>query len=397
MTHPATTDPSWVWPDYDGPSLGAVLPSVLTSLGVEATDTGGTDGDSASEAYRNVPDLGLDPVDRAVVVLVDGLGDRLLRRRSGHAPFLRTLLASGQTLRAGFPTTTATSMGSFGTGLPPGAHGLVGYEIRDPATGAIVNELSWDDGPDPETWQPHRTVFERAESAGLATALIGPDFFDGSGLTRAALRGGGFVGAEDLAGRIDAAINCARAPRSLTYLYWGDVDKIGHVYGCDSWQWGDELAATDAELARLAESLPAGTALHITADHGMVDVPHEGVHDAATDPVLSAGVERIAGEPRSPQVYALPGAADDVLARWREQIGERGLVLSRADAVTAGLFGPVREEVLGRIGDLVVLMRPGFSIVDSRVHLPELIALRGVHGSLSSDEIDIPLLSLITG
>ena len=79
--------------------------------------------------------LELAPSRRAVVVLVDGLGYDLLRQRSGHAPFLRGLLPAARRLAAGFPSTTATSMGSFGTGLPPGAHGLVGYEVLVPGEG----------------------------------------------------------------------------------------------------------------------------------------------------------------------------------------------------------------------------------------------------------------------
>ncbi|MCA1781581.1 MAG: alkaline phosphatase family protein [Intrasporangiaceae bacterium] len=380
-----TTEPpvhDWAWPRYDSAGLGDVLPSVLSSLGVRP--------DPESVTSR----LALPEMDRAVVVLVDGLGDRLLRRRAGHTPFLRSLLPTALTVGAGFPTTTATSMASFGTGLPPGAHGLVGYEVRVPGTGRMLNELSWEGGPVPEEWQPHTTVFEQAVAAGLVTTRIGPGFFEGSGLTRAALRGGGFVGAEDLSSRVDAAVACAATPRSLTYLYWGEVDKIGHVHGCESWQWGDEVAAVDAELDRLAHSLPSGTGLVITADHGMVDVPTENVLDAAFDPVLTAGVERIAGEPRSPQVYALPGAAADVCGRWRDRLGGRAQVLCRDEAVAAGLFGPVAERVLPRIGDVVVLMRAGHSVVDSRVHRPELIALRGVHGSLTADEVDIPILSL---
>ena len=391
MTSGAVTGLSaheWVLPRYDGAGLGALLPGVLGALGVSAGDH---DPDEPAGPANGIPAL-----DRAVVVLVDGLGDRLLRRRAGHAPFLRSLLPSGTTLLAGFPTTTATSMGSFGTGLPPGAHGLVGYEVRDPATGRVLNELSWEDGPRPETWQPHATAFERAAAAGVVTTRIGPGFFDGSGLTRAALRGGAFVGAESLAGRVDAAVAAARSPRSLTYVYWGDVDKVGHVHGCDSWQWGEELTSVDAELDRLAHSLPPGTGLILTADHGMVDVPPENVLDVAAEPLLAADVERVAGEPRSPQVYARAEAVEEVRGRWSARLGGRGDVLTRERAVELGLFGAVEERVLARIGDLVVLMAPGYSVVDSRVHRPELIALRGVHGSLSADEVDIPLLVLTT-
>lgn len=387
--------PGLVWPSYERPSLASVLPSVVAQLiGPGPHDE---PADAYPGGYPGGPLIDLPTADRAVVVLVDGLGDRLLRRRAGHAPFLRSLLPQGRTLQSGFPTTTASAMGTFGTGLPPGAHGLVGYEVRMPGTDRFLNELSWEDGPVPEEWQPHRTVFERAQAAGVSTARIGPHFFDGSGLTRAALRGGDFVVASSLAERVDATIaRVAAAPRSLTYLYWGDVDKVGHVHGCESWQWGDELATADAELDRLAHSLPPGTALHITADHGMVDVPDTGVVDAAADPVLHEGVARIAGEPRSPQVFAVDGAVDEVRDRWRERLGSDAVVLTREDAVSAGLFGEVREEVLPRIGDLVVLMSAGHSVVDSRVHRPELIALRGVHGSITADEMDVPLLSVVT-
>jgi hypothetical protein len=36
-------------------------------------------------------------------------------------------------------------------------------------------------------------------------------------------------------------------------------------------------------------------------------------------------------------------------------------------------------------------------VVDSRVHRPELIALRGVHGSLTADEVEVPLIALSVG
>ena len=65
-------------------------------------------------------------------------------------------------MASGFPSTTATSMGTFGTGLAAGAHGLLGYEVLVPGADRLLNELSWEDGPDPRTWQPHPTVFEAA-------------------------------------------------------------------------------------------------------------------------------------------------------------------------------------------------------------------------------------------
>ncbi len=49
----------------------------------------------------------------------------------------------------------------------------------------------------------------------------------------------------------------------------------------------------------------------------------------------------LAGEPRARYVHAAPGAAADVLATWRETLGDRAWVVGRDEAVAAGVFGPV--------------------------------------------------------
>ena len=75
-------------------------------------------------------------------------------------------------------------------------------------------------------------------------------------------------------------------------------------------------------------------------------------------------------------------------------MGERGTVLARAEAVGAGLFGPVRDRNLPRIGDLVVIGEPGFGIVDSENDSPAALSLLGHHGGVTADELEIPLLLL---
>jgi len=373
-------------PTYDASGLAGVLPAVVRSLGV-AEPRGEADGP------RDLLDLL--PARRSIVVLIDGLGYDLLRQRGGHAPFLRGLLPSAYRLCAGFPSTTATSMGTFGTGLPPGAHGLVGYEVLVPGEDRLLNELSWDNGPDPRLWQPIQTVFERAAADGVEVTRIGPGFFDGSGLTNAALRGGTFTAAHSLEARVDSALTAVRASkRALVYLYWGELDKVGHVHGCQSWEWGDELELIDRSLARLVAGVPPDTSVHITADHGMVDAPHALRIDLAHDDELALGVRHVGGEFRSLQLYCEPGATPDVLATWHERMDARAWVLSRDEAVAHGLFGAVSERVLPRIGDIVVAMRDNFAIVDSRTARPELLALLGLHGSLTPEEMAIPLFQV---
>src|SRR5439155_2100008 len=105
---------------------------------------------------------------------------------------------------------------------------LVGMNVLDPALDTVFSELAWDPRVDPVAWQPTSTVFEEVAAEGLPVVMVGPHWFDGSGLTRAALRGARFVAAATLEQRVDAALAALAAqPRVLVYLYWGEVDKVG--------------------------------------------------------------------------------------------------------------------------------------------------------------------------
>ena len=288
-------------------------------------------------------------------------------------------------------------MGSFGTGLPPGQHGLVGYEVMDPDRGVLLNELRWDPATDPVRWQPHQTVFQTLTGAGIPVSQIGnPEFF-GSGLTTAALRGSEFVGTKRLRDRVDLAVDILRDARpALVYLYWGDVDGAGHVNGWRSREWRRALRRTDRELSRLARGLGSGTLLLITADHGMVDVPHADRLDLADRPELDEGIAVLGGEARFAQAYCRPDAGPSdvaaVAAALSAAIGDRAWVRTRDEAIAAGWFGPVRDRVRGRIGDVVVAARGTFALVDSRTARPQLLALIGQHGSLTAAEQLVPLL-----
>ncbi|KIH98212.1 phosphodiesterase [Streptomonospora alba] len=367
-------------PRYDS-SLASLTTSVLASLGV------------SGEADL----LGLPPVRRACVLLVDGMGWELLRENRVHAPFLAGLLETGSPISAGCPTTTATSLTTVGTGLVPGYHGVVGYQVAIPGTERVLNQLRWGD-PEivPEDWQPHTTAYERAERAGVRTAYVAADAYRGSGLSRASARGCRYVGADsvtELAVRAGEAL--AGDDRVFAFVYHSDLDSFGHVWGVDSPYWRLHLGYVDRLAEQIADSLPPDTALYITADHGMVDTAPETRIDIESGPAFNAGVRLRAGEPRARQIYTREGAAPDVAAAWRELLGERALVLTREETLDQGLFGEVDDAVRPRIGDVVALARGNTALVapESERTVSRLI---GHHGSLTADELRVPLLRVST-
>ncbi len=374
----------WTPPPY-AVSLIDVIPAVLSSVAVPIPVSG--------SAWRT-PVITLPRAHKAVVALVDGLGARQLSRRSGHAPFLRTLDQPVEEVRSEFPSTTATSLASFGTGLRCGEHGLIGTLAPVPNASRLFSHLSWDGGPDPLTYQPAPTLFAQAAAAGVAVTTVSRPSFAGSALTQAALHGGEFVGAGSAQERVEATIAALHAHPgpALVYLYLDEVDKAGHVYGPQSWQWGEAVETADRTLRDVADRMPVGTSLTITADHGMIEAPHSHRHDLADEPELDEGVLMLGGEPRAGHIFCQRGAHADVLARWSEALGDEAVLRTRAEAVQAGWFGTVRPEVLPRIGDIVTAMKGQFTVLDSRACRSSFLALIGHHGSMSDDETLVPLL-----
>jgi predicted AlkP superfamily pyrophosphatase or phosphodiesterase len=333
----------------------------------------------------------------ACVLLVDGLGAELLDTYADDAPVMAAL--RGPILQVGFPSTTVAGLAAVGTGCRSGEHGMVGLSFRLPGAD-VVNALGWRPHPwgrdlrdkvVPERVQPMPTTFERAASSGIAVSVINGAQFAGSGLTRAVLRGGHYVGVHAL-GDLAACVRSAVEDGGFCYGYHSELDLLGHVHGPGSPAWRMQLRQVDRLVESIVEGLPPGGLLAVVADHGMIAVdPSEVVDVDACEPLLD-GVDAIGGEPRARHVYVADGAAEAVLSVWRETLAQRAWVVSRDEAISAGWFGGrVSDDARFRIGDVVAAARGSAGIM-RRTSEPLLSALIGQHGSLTDAEQRVPLL-----
>ncbi|MEU7754034.1 nucleotide pyrophosphatase/phosphodiesterase family protein [Micromonospora sp. NPDC049171] len=370
-------------PEHGGGRLAEVLPSALAVLGVPGS----------------ADPLGLAPalpgVRRIAVLLVDGLGWYQLPTAAPYAPTLAGLAATvGRPLIAGFPSTTPTSLVSLGTGVPPGAHGVLGFTVRVPGRDRVLTHTDWSGDPSPLSWQPVTTQLERARAAGVTTTVVSRPEFGGSGLTVAANRGGDFRGAaggDAVAAAMLAALAAGSGP-TLVSGYHADLDRHGHVSGVDSVPWRDAATEVDALVARLVDGLPPDAALLVTADHGQLDIPATHRFDLDTDPRLRDGIRVVAGEARVRYLHVAPGALDDVVAVWSTVLGDAARVRTRDEVVATGWFGPVPEEHLARIGDVVVTCNDTYAVMASRTERPMASKLVAYHGSDTAAELTVPLL-----
>lgn len=361
-------------PPYGAGTLAEVLPSAAALLGVEwFRDVLSLAGDGGSQR-----------VDAVTVLLVDGLGWEAWRRHAEVTPHLRDM--DGRMLSTTVPSTTPTALASLGTGMPPGTHGIVGASFRLPDDGEVLHPLSWQEGPHPRAVQPEATVFERVAAAGIPVATVASGDYADSGLTQAVLRGGRYVPVADTADMVAAV---TAQDRGLTYAYVADLDRTGHVHGVHSEAWRDALVEVDGLVGRLLDHVGPGRRLIVTADHGMVDCPPEDKVAIESLPGF-VDVTLVAGEPRMRHVYAQPGACDDLAQRWQETLRDRAWVTTRESALASGILGATDPDYVDRIGDIVIMARGSLALTSTTDTF--VSGLMGQHGSITPDEVRIPLL-----
>ncbi len=322
----------------------------------------------------------------AVVLLVlDGLGWNQLQQRAHLAPTLMSMKQRRATTVA--PSTTATALTSLVTGTPPGRHGVVGYRIR--VDGEVLNTLRWStpSGDARKRILPDRFQPEPAFLGQRPVVVQNAEFLH-SGFTMAHLsnvRHRGWQTMSAIAVQVRQAI---AAGEPFVYAYYDGIDKTAHLRGFSEF-YDAELVACDKMVADLMMALPRGTAVVVTADHGLVDCL--GNATAFASEVL-AHVRSQSGEARFRWLHAEPGRRRDLLAAADSAHSDRAWIHTSEELIDEGWFGPeVTDAARSRLGDVAVVAKECWYFTDP-TDSPR-IELIGRHGSLTADEMLVPVLT----
>lgn len=366
----SATPPEPLLPAYGGACLSSVVPALL---------------DRTSGAPAWLPEVAA--AARQVVLLVlDGLGWEQLQARPHLAPVLNGM--AGGAITSVVPTTTATALTSITTGLPPAAHGVVGYRVRVGAND-VLNVLRWTTaGADareavpPEKFQPHPAF------AGTQPPVVTRAEFATTGFTAAHLFGARLQG-----WRMPSALpvevrHLLGRGEQFVYAYYDGMDKVAHERGFGEY-YDAELVATDRLVADVVDALPPGAALVVTSDHGQVQV---GESSIAIDAALMEQVELLSGEGRFRWLHARAGAAGTLAEEARRWYGEVAWVRTREELVEEGwLGGRPAPEVERRLGDVALIAFEPVAFDDPADTGESRLVCR--HGSLTAEETLVPLLA----
>jgi hypothetical protein len=181
----------------------------------------------------------------------------------------------------------------------------------------------------------------------------------------------------------------------FVHAYYPRFDALSHAYGCRSSRVKACFEKVDGMFARLCERLAGSrTRILVTADHGFIDSSPERTLQLAPDDEVSAMFAApLFGERRLAFCMVREGAARE-FERWAgEALRGRAVVMQGADCIDAGLLGPGSHHprLAERVGTHVLLMEPGWTIVDVvEGEIPHKMI--GVHGGMTADEMLVPLV-----
>ncbi|MFZ4117161.1 MAG: alkaline phosphatase family protein [Rhodoluna sp.] len=326
-----------------------------------------------------------------VVLLVDGLGLRNIKDAGAHAGFLN----SQRSIEAScfYPSTTASSIVSFATGTPPWHNNFIGYQVFDRESELPMNLLSgWASQDDATAFQPLQTLSETAISYGVEFHTVAPAIYKESGFTAATMRGATFHGLGSIEERFDKALSLIAASEpKVVYLYVPELDQVAHSKGCASIEWLNLLEDVDAQVARLARTLPKNTGFIVTADHGIVDIPKDN-HVYLDEFLDEAELLFVGGDTRGLFVYLRDQSKIvETINSLSIDLGDSSYLVTPKDLEQAGFWKPISADSI--VPDFVVLARKEVALYHRAFAKKKSLEMVGHHGSISTAEMSIPLIT----
>lgn len=377
-----------VRPDYAGGSIVNLMTSIVRARDGRADDYAPL-RDLDSSALSNCRTL--------ILLVIDGLGFEFLRRRRESA--LRRHLHARIT--SVFPSTTATAVTTFLTGLAPAQHGFTGWHIYFREADAVVAVLPFRrrgvaraEPLNPALLQDSPSVFERLP---LRSYVVSPAHITRSAFNEAHARGAVQRPYATLAEMFVELSALARAGegRQYVYAYYPEIDRLAHDHGIGSPAVAAAFAELDDAFAQFLRHIQGSdTMVLVTADHGFIDSSPQHTVTLETHPALARTLIRpLSGERRVAYCYVDPAQRAAFEHYAATTLAPYATLVSKEMLMEQAWFGPgvPHPRLQERIGDYALIMKGNY-VIEDRVPGESPHALIGVHGGVSAAEMHVPLI-----
>jgi predicted AlkP superfamily pyrophosphatase or phosphodiesterase len=396
-------------PDYGADSILGISNGILDHFGIEAQHT-------PFRFRERIPECNIPKKKKVVLLILDAFGWNNYQNCLKDTEFAElTSSFLNRRITSTFPTTTTTALTTLYTASSPIEHGMLGYilylkrffslvNMLDIAPIGMERDLLTHHGFNPLKWLPVKTIFEKLSKSGIKSMSITSNLFKNSALSKMHHIGSTMKGYTDM---VDMVLLLKKSLEEegplFVFAYWGLSDSFGHLYGPFSREYVLELKTFfylfrqlfyEDVVSRIKDT---DILLLISADHGQtatewydeewIAPKHRLVKDYLDIPPF--------GEPRA--LYFIPNREREFRDFFLEHFSKRFLLLRKAEAVKRGFFGTSAntahfEEHASRAGTWIALSKTKNSL--HYRYTGNEKTFKGKHGSLTADEIYVPLLIL---
>lgn len=385
-------------PNYNDNSIVNLMSSILKKFG----------GKSIYSPLKILDQSELSDVNNIVLLVFDGLGYNFLEKHGTHTFMFKNLKGK---ITSVFPTTTASAMSCFYTGLAPQNHGVPAWYTYLKELGLISTILPMTirglDTPiinnnfKPEQLLEVDSLFDIFS---IKRIQVLPEEFHNSPYN--VIHQGGSTGVryyKSLQGFfqkiLDTLKEKSNSPRFILG-YWPLIDGLSHVYGTDSDQTLRHLEDLDNSFQKFIDNLKKNdnddVRVIVTADHGLTNTIPEHNYYLKNHPILQETLTLpLSGEARTPFFYVRPSKVEQFENYIENNLSHAGVLHKSQDLINKGYFGKgtPHPRLFDRIGDYIFIMGDDYTLRDQLFSEEKNKAAHVAnHGSLSDEELYVPLI-----
>lgn len=320
--------------------------------------------------------------ENVVVILLDGLGSRILDRSLDENAFLRKHKV--KEITSVFPATTTAATSSMQTGLNPVEHGYLGWNIyMEPIDKVITIYMNTEKGkevPDQDflnikdQYYKLHTIPERIEEEKK-----------GRGIELFPFQKDIYQGLDDMLEKIK---NYTKEPgKKYIYAYNTEPDSTMHRLGPDSQEAKALIQERNDKIEALSKELD-NTILFVIADHGHKKINNVYLEDY--EDLFSLLKTTTSLEQRAVSFHVKDGKQDEFKKLFNQYFGQDFTLYTKEDVIESKLFGDGEEHPLFRssLGDFIAIAEDS----DKSLVAPYDDVLYSQHAGYSDDEVYIPLI-----
>jgi len=316
-----------------------------------------------------------------VVLLFDGMGTNLLKRKLEKEDFLMQHLVTELTSVAPATTTAATT--SMMTGLNPVEHGWLGWDLYIKPVDKVVTmfmnkvkdtgEIAADYDVS-RTYYPYKTIIQQINEAGEYTAK---DFFP--------FGEDPYTDNDDLTEKI--VEECSKEGKKYLYAYLIHPDSMMHDLGTEAKEVNEYFKEIGEIVKGIADQLE-DTLIIVTADHGHLECDNILLTEYPDFFETLARTTWI--ESRCCAFKVKEGKEKEFENLFEKYFGKDFILKTKEEVIEAKLFGDGEENKLFRdsLGDYLAL-----AITNKDFRYDERTSvLKSIHAGFTEDEMNIPLI-----